>query len=99
MRRTGWPMTMAATSRNDREAASQSLRRHDANPETHAEWAAQSPRAPLRHARLLGDWDGSTLLQQTIEEEGETDHRLTEIAEMDEILAALEPHLTEAGNA
>ena len=25
--------------------------------------------------------------------------RLTEIAEMDEILAALEPHLTEAGNA
>jgi hypothetical protein len=25
--------------------------------------------------------------------------RLTEMAEMDEILAALEPHLTEAGNA
>ena len=25
--------------------------------------------------------------------------RLSEIAEMDEILAALEPHLTEAGNA
>jgi len=33
------------------------------------------------YARLLGDWDGSRLLQQTIEEEGDTDHRLTEIAE------------------
>lgn len=32
-------------------------------------------------ARLLGDWDGAKLLRQTAEEEGETDHRLTQLAE------------------
>jgi ferritin-like metal-binding protein YciE len=33
------------------------------------------------YARLLGDWDGARLLQQTIEEEGDADHRLTAIAQ------------------
>jgi ferritin-like metal-binding protein YciE len=32
------------------------------------------------YARLLGDWEGERLLQQTLDEEGATDHRLTDLA-------------------
>jgi ferritin-like metal-binding protein YciE len=32
------------------------------------------------YARLLGDWEGERLLQQTLDEEGATDHLLTDLA-------------------
>ena len=32
------------------------------------------------YAGLLGDWEGERLLQQTLDEEGATDHRLTDLA-------------------
>src|SRR4051794_31960005 len=32
------------------------------------------------YARLLGDWEGERLLQQTLDDEGATDHRLSDLA-------------------
>jgi hypothetical protein len=54
----------------------------------------------LRTAQAAGVTDAS-LINKAMLTELETLRatRLTEIAEMDDILAALEPHLTEAGNA
>jgi ferritin-like metal-binding protein YciE len=33
------------------------------------------------YARLLGDWESERLLQQSLDEEGDTDHRLTHLAQ------------------
>jgi ferritin-like metal-binding protein YciE len=43
------------------------------------------------YARLLGDEEAADLLQETLNEEGETDHKLTELAEGMVNLRAKEP--------
>ena len=54
----------------------------------------------LRTAQAAGVTDASLINKAMLTElEALRATRLTEIAEMDDILAALEPHLTEAGNA
>jgi hypothetical protein len=54
----------------------------------------------LRTAQAAGVADASLINKAMLTElEALRATRLTEIAEMDDILAALEPHLTEAGNA
>ena len=54
----------------------------------------------LRTAQAAGVTDPSLINKAMLTElEALRATRLTEIAEMDDILAALEPHLTEAGNA
>jgi hypothetical protein len=54
----------------------------------------------LRAAQAAGVTDASLINKAMLAElDALRATRLTEIAEMDDILAALEPHLTEAGNA
>jgi hypothetical protein len=54
----------------------------------------------LRSAQTAGVTDASLINKAMLAElDALRATRLTEIAEMDDILAALEPHLTEAGNA
>lgn len=47
------------------------------------------------YARLLGDEEAADLLQETLNEEGETDHKLTELAEGMVNLRATEPAASE----